>query len=179
MGAVTLSGANCYACQVNLCKVSSDTQCMARKELRQNRHTVSLLIDHTVITPKYREKILVEKMIALAVAGIVRTTCKEMKIEIIDKALECRSCSSVHRTPSKVLLSGFIAKRIKGRRSRELCKAFLHLPEWCEYRSLGTILFSWLGWSWMGGCGAIHTESGETECEIRGCTSSALKSGVS
>ena len=151
---------------------------MARKELRHNRHTVSLLTDHTVITPKYRGKILVEKMIALAVAGIVRTTCKEMKIEIIDKALECGSCSFVYRIPSKVLLSGFIAQRIKGRIGRELHKTFPHPTEWCEYRSLDTTLFSWLGRSWMGCCGGIHTESGEAECEIRGCTGSILKSGV-
>jgi len=28
---------------------------------------------------------------------------------------------------------------------RELCKAFPHLKEWCEYLSLGTTLFSWIG----------------------------------
>ncbi|MEA3422096.1 MAG: hypothetical protein U9Q97_10520, partial [Acidobacteriota bacterium] len=28
------------------------------------------------------------------------------------------------------------------------------------------ILLPWLGWSWMGGCGEIHTESGEAKCEI-------------
>ncbi len=178
MEAVTWSGVDCYTCQVNLCRMSSDTQFMARKELRHNRHTVSLLTDHKAITPKYRGKILVEKMIALAVEGIIRTTCKEMKIGSIDKALECGSCSSVYRMPSKVLLSGFIAKRLKGRRSRELRKAFPHLREWYEYRSPGTILFSWLGRSWMGGCGEIHTESGEAECEIRCCPSSVLKSMV-
>jgi len=177
-GAVTWSGVDCYTCQVNLCRVGSDTQFMARKELRHNRHTVPLLTDHKVITPKYRGKILVEKMIALAVEGIIRTTCKEMKIGIIDKALECGSCSSVCRAPSESLLSGFIAKKIKRRRSRELRKAFPHLTEWCEYRSLDAIMFSWLGWPYMGCCGEMHTESGEAECEIRGCTSSVLKSGV-
>lgn len=101
-------------------------------------------------------------------------TCKEMKIGIIDKVLECGSCSSVYRVPSESLLPGFIAKKIKGRRSRELRKAFPHLMEWCEYRSLDAILFSWLGRFGMGVCGEIHTESGEAECEIRGCTSSGL-----
>ena len=33
--------------------------CVARKELRHDRHTVSLLTDHVVFSPKYRGKILV------------------------------------------------------------------------------------------------------------------------
>ncbi|RZB28931.1 MAG: hypothetical protein AEth_01535 [Candidatus Argoarchaeum ethanivorans] len=32
--------------------------------------------------------------------------------------------------------------------------------------SVGTILLTWIGWTWMEGCGAIHTESGEAKCEI-------------
>ena len=31
---------------------------MERRDLRHDRHTVSLLTDHVVITPKYRWKIL-------------------------------------------------------------------------------------------------------------------------
>ena len=85
---------------------------MARNELRQNRRTVSLLTDHKVIAPKYRGKILVEKMIALVVGKTIRTTREGMKIETIDKALEFGSCPSVYRIPSKVLLSGFIAKKM-------------------------------------------------------------------
>ena len=147
--AVTLSGADCYACQVNLCKMSSDTQFMARKELRQNRHMVSLLIDHKVITPKYRGKILVEKMIALAVDGIIRTTCKDMKIESIDKALECGSCSSVYKIPSDASLSGFIVRRIKGRSSRELHKHFhtsrngASISLWTPSRFHGSVGHEW------------------------------------
>ncbi len=112
--------------------LGSDAHSMARRELRHNRHTVSLLTDHMVITPKYRGKILVEKTIALVVEGIIRKTCKEMKIEIIDKALECGSCSSVYRISPEVLLSGFIAKKIKGRSSRILRQHFPHLKEWCK-----------------------------------------------
>ena len=61
---------------------------MERRELRHDRHTVSLLTDHIVFSPKYRGKILVEKMIALAVEGIIRKIGKEMKIEIIDMAVK-------------------------------------------------------------------------------------------
>ena len=62
--------------------MSYSVVCMAHKELRHNRHAVSLLADHIVITPKYRGKILVGD-VALAAEGIIRKTCKEMNIEVI------------------------------------------------------------------------------------------------
>jgi hypothetical protein len=43
----------------SLCRMSTDTYYMERKELRHDRHTVSLLTNHTVFSPKYRGKILV------------------------------------------------------------------------------------------------------------------------
>ncbi len=104
--------------------------CMERKELRHDRHTVSLLTDHVVITPKYRGKILVEKTIALVVGGIIRKTCKEMTIEIIDMAVSVDHVHLFIEYPPKYSVS-FIAKRIKGRSSRESCEAFPHLKEWC------------------------------------------------
>ena len=104
---------------------------MARKELRHYRHTVSLLTDHKVITPKYRGKILVEKMIALAVEGIIRKTCKEMGIKIIDMALNVEHSHLFIEYPPKYSVS-FIAKKIKGRSSRILRQHFPHLREWCK-----------------------------------------------
>ena len=59
---------------------------MERRDLRHDRHTVSLLTDHIVFSPKYRGKILVGD-VALALEGIIRKICKEMKIEIIDMAV--------------------------------------------------------------------------------------------
>ena len=102
---------------------------MERKELRHDRHTVSLLTDHMVFSPKYRGKILVEKTIALAVEGIIRKICKEMKIEIIDMAVNVDHVHLFIEYPPKYSVS-FIAKRIKGRSSRELREAFPHLKEW-------------------------------------------------
>jgi len=61
---------------------------MERRELHHDRHAVSLLTDHIVFSPKYRGKIPVEKTIALAVEGIIRKMCKEMKIEIVDRAVK-------------------------------------------------------------------------------------------
>jgi Transposase IS200 like len=53
------------------------------KELRHDRHTVSLLTDHMVFSPKYRGKVLVGDVAMLAEA-IIRKTCKELDIKIID-----------------------------------------------------------------------------------------------
>ena len=103
---------------------------MARKELRHDRHTVSLLTDHMVITPKYRGKILVGD-VALAVEGIIRTTCNEMKIEIIDMAVNVDHVHLFIEYPPKYSVS-FIAKKIKGRSSRILRRNFPHLKEWCK-----------------------------------------------
>ena len=41
------------------------------KELRQDRHTVSLLTDNTVFSPKYRGKVLVGDVAMLA--GVYRS----------------------------------------------------------------------------------------------------------
>ena len=103
---------------------------MARKELRHDRHTVSRLTDHMVITPKYRGKILVGD-VALAVEGIIRTTCNEMKIEIIDMAVNVDHVHLFIEYPPKYSVS-FIAKKIKGRSSRILRQNFPHLKEWCK-----------------------------------------------
>ncbi|MCX9081184.1 MAG: hypothetical protein OIN83_03210 [Candidatus Methanoperedens sp.] len=51
-----------------------------RKELRHDRHTVSLLTDHMVFAPKYRGKILIGE-VALITEGILCKTCKELDIE--------------------------------------------------------------------------------------------------
>ena len=111
--------------------MSSDTLRMERRELRHDRHTVSLLTDHRVSSPKYRGKILVEKTIALAPDGIIRKTCKDIGIEIIDMAVNSDHVNLFIKYPPKYSV-GYIAKRIKGRRSRELRKAFPHLKEWCS-----------------------------------------------
>ena len=104
--------------------------CMERKELRHDRHTVSLLTDHMVFSPKYRGKILVGD-VALALDDIIRKTCKDLNIEIIDMAVNVDHVHLFVKYPPKYSVS-YIAKRIKGRRSRELRKAFPHLKEWCS-----------------------------------------------
>ncbi len=53
---------------------------MNRKELRLDRHTVSLLTDHLVFSPKYRGKMLVGD-VAMICEGIICKTCVEMDIQ--------------------------------------------------------------------------------------------------
>ncbi len=91
---------------------------MERRELRHDRHTVSLLTDHMVFSPKYRGKILVGD-VALALDGIIRKTYKDPDI---DMAMNVDQVHLFVEYPPKYSVS-YIAKRIKGRSSRELRKA--------------------------------------------------------
>ncbi len=52
------------------------------KELRHDRHTVSLLTDHLVVTPKYRGKILTGEVGFIAEA-VIRSTCAQMGLRIL------------------------------------------------------------------------------------------------
>ncbi len=64
--------------------VSFNVHRMERRELRHDRHTVSLLTDHMIFSPKYSGKILVCD-VALALDGIIRKTCKVSKTKEMDK----------------------------------------------------------------------------------------------
>src|SRR3989337_2032925 len=80
-----------------------------RKELRHDRHTVSLLTDHLVITPKYRGKILTGE-VAFVAEAIIRATCAEMNIKIIDMAVNVDHVHIFFQYPPKYSLS-YIAKK--------------------------------------------------------------------
>ena len=54
--------------------------------LRRDRYTVSLLTDHLVFSLKYRGKVLVGD-VGMVAEGIIRKTCKELDIEVIDMAV--------------------------------------------------------------------------------------------
>ena len=138
--------------------------CMERKELRHDRYTVTLSTDHMVFSPKYRGKVLIGD-VALALDGIIRKTCKDIGIEIIDLAVNVDHVHLFVKYPPKYSVS-YIAKRIKGRSSRELRKAFPHLKDWCSKSLWAPSCFHGSVGQWVGGYGEIHTESGESECEI-------------
>ena len=94
-------------------------------ELRHDRHTVSLLTDHMVFSPKYRGKV------AMLAEAIIRKICKKLDIEIIDKSVSPDHVLFLIQYTLKYSVS-FIAKRLKGRTSRILRQEFPELKEWCK-----------------------------------------------
>ena len=86
------------------------------KQLRHDRHTVSLLTDHMVFSPKYRGKVIVGE-VAMVAEAIIRKTCKELDIEVIYMSVSPDHIHLFIQYPPKYSVS-FIAKRLKGRSSR-------------------------------------------------------------
>ena len=161
--------------QEGLYNVGSHIRCMERRELRHDRHTVSLLTDHMVFSPKYRGKILVGD-VALALDGIIRKTCKDLNIEIIDMAVNVDHVHLFIKYPPKYSVS-YIAKRIKGRSSRELRKAFPHLTEWCAKGLWAPSCFHGsVGHGWEVVEKYIQNQEKPNAKSL--CTGSVLKSGV-
>ncbi len=78
---------------------------MNRKELRHDRHTVSLLTDHLVFSPKYRGKMLVGD-VAMIAEGIICKACKEMDIEVIEIAVNPDHVHIFFKYPPKYSLIG-------------------------------------------------------------------------
>ena len=102
---------------------------VTRHDLRHDRHTVSLLTDHLVFSPKYRGKVL-EGEVAEAAEEIIRETCNELDIEVIDLAVNVDHVHLFIKYPPKYSVS-WIAKRIKGRSSKLIRDRFPQLKEWC------------------------------------------------
>jgi hypothetical protein len=68
-------------------EVEANRDMVTRHDLRHDRHSVSLLTDHLVFSPKYRGKVLGGE-VAEAAEEIIRKNCKELDIEIITNFLE-------------------------------------------------------------------------------------------
>jgi putative transposase len=85
--------------------------------------------DHFVFSPKYRGKVLLGDVAEMA-EEIIRGTCKELDIEIIDMAMNVDHVHLFIKYPPKYSVS-WIAKRIKGRSSKLLRDQFPQLKVWC------------------------------------------------
>jgi len=109
--------------------VDANRDRVTRNDLRHDNHTVSLLTDHLVFSPKYRGKVLLGE-VAEAAEEIIRETCKELDIEIIDLAVNQDHVHIFIQYPPKYSVS-WIAKRLKGKSSKLLRERFPHLREWC------------------------------------------------
>jgi putative transposase len=110
-------------------EVEAKWERVTRHDLRHDRHTVSLLTDHLVFSPKYRGKVL-DGEVAEAAEEIIRETCKELDIEIIDMAMNVDHVHVFIKYPPKYSVS-WIAKRLKGRSSKLLRDQFPQLKVWC------------------------------------------------
>jgi len=113
-----------------------------------------------VFSPKYRGKILVDD-VALALDGIIRKTCKDLNIEIIDMAVNVDHVHLFVKYPPKYSVS-YIAKRIKGRSSKSLWA-----PS-CFHGSVGH------GWEVV----ERYIQNQEKSNAKSLCTGSGLESGV-
>ncbi len=102
-------------------------------------------------------------------------TCKDLNIEIIDVAVNVDHVHLFVKYPPKYSVS-YIAKRIKGRGSRELRKAFPHLKEWCN-KSLWTPS-CFHGSVGHGGVVERYIQSQEKPNAKTLCACPGLKSGV-
>ena len=97
---------------------------VTRHEFRHDKHTVSLLTDHLVFSPKYRGKVLLGEV----AEEIIRENCEELDIEVIDMAVGVDHVHLFIKNPFRKSLYGktlcsppkysvsWIAKRLKGRR---------------------------------------------------------------
>lgn len=97
--------------------------------MRRDRHTVSLLFSHIVITPKFRAKILTGEL-AHQCEQIIRKICLDLDCRIIEMAVDPNHVHIFLRYPPKRSLS-YITKRIKGLSSKYLRDKFPELKKWC------------------------------------------------
>ena len=87
---------------------------------------------------------------------IIRETCKELDIEIINMAVSVDHVHLFIKYPPKYSVS-WTAKRIKGRSSKLLKDQFPRLKEWCPgHLPVGAFLLSWIRGTWLGSGRAVY-----------------------
>lgn len=101
-----------------------------RNKIRRDRHTVSMISDHLVFSPKYRGKVLIGE-VAVRTEQLIREICREYDIEIIETAVNSDHVHLFINYPPKYSPS-FIANMIKGKSSWRLRQEFPHLVAWCR-----------------------------------------------
>ncbi len=99
-------------------------------KLKRDRHTVSMLTDHLVFSPKYRGKVLVGE-VAVRAEEIITQICNESGVEIIEIAINADHVHIFYLYPPKYSVSD-IAQTIKRKSSIVLRKEFPHLRRWCK-----------------------------------------------
>ncbi len=103
---------------------------MKKFKSRNERHTVSMLTDHMVFTPKYRGKVLKGK-VARECEAMIRETCFDLEVDVLDMAVAPDHVHLFVRYPPRYSPSQ-LAEKIKSNTSRELRRKFPHLKQWCK-----------------------------------------------
>ena len=116
-------------------------------ELRHDNHTVSLLLDHIVWSPKYRRRVLVDE-ITEETDVIIRIISYNIGIDIIRLSVSPDHVHLLYTYPPKYSVS-YVAHRIKGASSRHLRLMF---PELKQDVKLGSL--------WAASC--FHASVGQT-----------------
>jgi putative transposase len=104
------------------------------QDLRRDNHTVSMMTDHMVFSPRYRRKVLVGE-IADECEVIICMTAYKLGIEIIEMAVNPDHVHIFYKYPPKYSVS-YIAQRIKGASSRHLRQMFPQLKNEVKDESL-------------------------------------------
>lgn len=103
---------------------------MYKKGLRSERHTVSMLNEHLVFSPKYRGKVLSGE-VGKRAEEIISEICDELGVEIMELAVNEDHVHLFIECPPKYSPS-YVANVIKGKSSRKLRQEFPILKAWCK-----------------------------------------------
>jgi len=140
-----------FSSQEEMGEVGAKRDMVTRHNLKHDRHTVSLLTDHLVFSPKYRGKCclarwqrqrkrLSETFLKKALPKKQgKRYGKELDIEVTDMAMGVDHIHLFIKYPPKYSVS-WIAKRLKGRSSKLLRDRFPELKDLC------------LGYLWAPSC---------------------------
>ena len=109
---------------------SGNRQSHCKYSQRLDRHTSSLLTDHMVLTPKYRDKILIGE-VAIECERLIRQTCLNIDVELLELAVAEDHVHLFVRYPPRLATSK-VAEAIKSNTSRHLRERFPHLRAWCR-----------------------------------------------
>ena len=95
----------------------------------RGKHSRTMLTDHLVFTPKYREAVLTPG-VAATVERSLREAASELGVEIMDMAVNADHVHMFIQHPPSLSASD-IARRLKGASSRRVRQAHPELVEWC------------------------------------------------
>ena len=101
-----------------------------RLKFIRRKHSYSLLTDHMVFTPKFRDSVIIGEIQEYA-EKVIRDICDDLGVELLQIAINPDHVHLFIKYPPRYSVS-YIAKIIKGRSSWLIRKRFPHLKKWCK-----------------------------------------------